>query len=46
MTSISPDGSQKTQWSVDYATGDRNYSKLVRKSYYDRMRRKKKGGRR
>ena len=46
FSSISPDGMQKTKWSVDYATGDRNYSKLVRKSYYDRMRRKKKGGKR
>ena len=42
FSSVSPDGTQKTKWFVDFATGDRNYSKLVRKSYYDRQRYKKK----
>lgn len=42
FSSISPDGRQKTTWSVDFATGDRNYSKLVHKSYQDTIRRKKK----
>lgn len=40
--SISPDGSEKTVWFVDFAAGDRNYSKLVRKHFYDSMRRQKK----
>ena len=39
--SISPDGTQKSVWFVDFVTGDKNYSRLVRKSYCDRMRHKK-----
>lgn len=42
FSSVSPDGKQKTKWYVDFATGDKNYSKLVRKSFQDRIRRKKK----
>ncbi len=44
FSSISPDGKSKTKWSVDFAAGERNFSKLVRKSYYDRQRYKKKKG--
>ena len=40
--SISPDGKCKTRWYVDFAQGERNFSKLARKSYYDRMRYKAK----
>lgn len=40
--SVSPDRTQKTVWSVDFAQGDRNYSRLVRKAYYDRQRYKAK----
>ena len=39
---ISGDGSQKCVWHVDYAQGERNFSKITRKSWQDRMRRKKK----
>lgn len=42
FSSISPDGKRKTKWFVDFAQGDRNYLKLARKSYNDRMRYKKK----
>ncbi len=42
FSSISPDGKSKTKWQVDFATGERNFSKLARKSWQDRMRRKKK----
>ena len=44
FSSISPDGKSKTKWSVDFASGERNFSKLIRKSYYDRQRYKKKKG--
>lgn len=42
FSSISPDGKQKTEWYVHFAEGEKNYSRLVRKSYKDRMRRKAK----
>lgn len=42
FSSISPDGQRRTVWNVDYAKGDENYRKLVRKAYLDRMRYKKK----
>ena len=38
FSSISPDGKSKTTWVVHFAQGERNFSKLVRKSYYNRMR--------
>lgn len=42
FSSISPDGMKKSTWSVDFAKGLENYRKLQDKSYYDRMRYKKK----
>ena len=42
FSSISPDRANKTVWNVDFAQGDKNYNKLARKSFYDRMRYKKK----
>lgn len=42
FSSISPDGKQKTKWQVDFAEGERNFSKLVRKSFNDRQRYKRK----
>ena len=42
FSTISPDGKQRTVFYVDYEQGEKNFSKLVRKSFNDRMRRKKK----
>lgn len=38
--SVSPDGTQKTVWAIDFAQGDKNYSKLVRRYYQRRIARK------
>ena len=38
FSSVSPDGRRRTKWYVDFAQGDRNLSKLLRKSFNDRMR--------
>lgn len=38
FSSISPDGNNKSTWYVDFAQGDKNYNKLINKSYYDRKR--------
>ncbi len=42
FSSISPDRTQRSVWNVDFAQGDKNYRKLANKSFYDRMRYKKK----
>lgn len=42
FSSIAPDGQRKTTWFVDFAKGNENMHKAVNKSYYDRMRYKKK----
>lgn len=42
FSSVSPDRTQRSVWNVDFAQGDRNYRKLANKSFYDRMRYKKK----
>ncbi len=38
FSSISPDGTQKSTWQVDFRQGHENYIRLARKSYYDRQR--------
>lgn len=42
FSSISPDGRNKTTYQVDFKKGDENYIRLLRKSYYDKMRYQKK----
>lgn len=42
FSSISPDGRNKTTFQVDFKKGDENYIRLLRKSYYDKMRYQKK----
>lgn len=39
---ISGDGSRKCVWFVDFAQGNKNIDKITKKSWRDRMRRKKK----
>lgn len=41
FSSISPDGTQKSTWQVDFKKGYDNYTRLARKSYYDKQRYKK-----
>ena len=42
FSSVSPDRTERSVWNVDFAKGDENYRKLQKKSFYDRMRYKKK----
>ena len=39
---ISGDGSRKCVWFVDFAQGNKNFDRITKKSWQDRMRRKKK----